>query len=157
MFVAHGADGWNNGGWNDGGWNDGGWRGEGWENGGWGPTPAERDCLWCLRRLALIRPIGSARDAGVHALLQRRFGNRGLGLEHLLRCLLVGLARRVVRPLGLRLPCHRAITDDEVRLLIALRVSAHPAAAAALLAPLTGERSAELVPLLAATAALLAA
>lgn len=146
MFVAHGAD----------GWEGGGWHGDGGNDRGWAPTPAERDCLWCLRRLALIRPIGSARDAGVHALLQRRFGSRGLGLEHHLRCLLVGLARRAVRPLALRAPCHRAITEDEARLLLALRAHHRPLAAAALLAPLTGERSAELVPLLAATAALLA-
>ena len=140
MFVAHGADGWNG-------------RGEG---GGLRPTAAEREILWCLRRLAMLQPLGSARDAGVHALLQRQIGDRGLGLEHLLRCLLVGLARRAVRPLALRLPCQPAITDDEARLLLALRASARPPAAHALLAPLTGPRSAELVPLLAATAALLA-
>jgi hypothetical protein len=130
-----------------------------WRDGGDGrlePTAAERDWIWCLRRVALARPLGSARDAGVHAVLQRRFGGRGLGLEHLQRCLVVGLARRAVRSITLHAPCHPALTSDETRLLLALRASRQPATAAALLAPIAGERSAELVPLLAATAALLA-
>jgi hypothetical protein len=118
-------------------------------------TEAQRDLLWCLRRLAMQRPLGCGRDPQVHALLQRRFGEAGLGLEHLLRCLIVGLARRAVRPLILHVPCRAAITDDERRLFWALRSAERPARAAALLAPLTGTRSEELLPLLAGIAALL--
>jgi hypothetical protein len=116
---------------------------------------AERDLLWCLRRQAMLRPLGSARDAHVHLLLQRRFGDAGLGLEHLLRCLIVGLARRALRPVALNLPCRSAISEDERRLLWAMANVDRPARAAALLAPIAGTRGVELIPLLAAIAALL--
>lgn len=118
-------------------------------------SAVERDLLWCLRRQAMLRPLGSARDAQVHALLQRRFGDVGLGLEHLLRCLVVGLARRAVRPVRLNLPCRDAISEDERRLLWALASVDRPARVAALLAPIAGTRGAELTPLLAGMAALL--
>lgn len=118
-------------------------------------TPATRDLLWCLRRLAMLRPLGSARDAHVHALLQRRFGESGLGLEHLLRCLIVGLARRALRPVVLNLPCRAQTSEDERRLLWALASADRPARAAALLAPIAGTRGAELIPLLAGIVALL--
>ncbi|WP_310475269.1 hypothetical protein [Sandarakinorhabdus sp.] len=120
-----------------------------------GLTPVQRDLLWCLRRLAMVRPLGSARDAYVHALLQQRFGEVGLGLEHHLRCLIVGLAQRAVRPIRLHLPCHGALADDEQRLLLALGESSHPARVAAVLAPLAGSRGAELAPLLAGITGLL--
>jgi hypothetical protein len=110
-------------------------------------SEAERDLLWCLRRQAMVRPLGSARDPAVHALCQRRFGDCGLEAEHLLRCLLVGLARRAIRPLTLRVPCFPALADDEWRLLMAIRAAAVPARVAALLAPMAGSRGAELVPL----------
>lgn len=113
---------------------------------------AERELLWCLRRLAMIRPLGSARDGHVHIALQRRFGDAGLGAEHLLRCLVVGLAQRAVRPLLLRVPCCPARTEDETRLLLALR---RPARAAALLGPMAGSRAGELTPILAGLGALL--
>jgi hypothetical protein len=110
-------------------------------------SEVERDLLWCLRRQAMVRPLGSARDPAVHALCQRRFGDAGLEAEHLLRCLLVGLARRAIRPLTLRVPCFPALTDDEWRLLLAIRAAAAPARVAALLAPMAGSRGGELVPL----------
>jgi hypothetical protein len=122
-----------------------------------GLTPVQREILWCLRRLAMVRPLGSARDAHVHALLQRRFGEQGLGLEHLLRCLIVGLARRALRPVRLHLPCHGAVAEDEQRLLLALGESRRPVRVVAVLAPLAGSRGGELVPLLAGIAALLPA
>ncbi|MCM0031387.1 hypothetical protein [Sandarakinorhabdus limnophila] len=122
-----------------------------------GLTPVQREILWCLRRLAMVRPLGSARDAHVHALLQRRFGEQGLGLEHLLRCLIVGLARRALRPVRLHLPCHGAVAEDEQRLLLAIGESRRPVRVAAVLAPLAGSRGGELVPLLAGIAALLPA
>ncbi|WP_017668222.1 hypothetical protein [Sandarakinorhabdus sp. AAP62] len=122
-----------------------------------GLTAVQRELLWCLRRLAMVRPLGSARDAHVHALLQRRFGEQGMGLEHLLRCLIVGLARRAVRPVRLHLPCHGAVAEDEQRLLLALDESRRPARLAAVLAPMAGSRGGELAPLLAGIAALLPA
>jgi hypothetical protein len=122
-----------------------------------GLSATQREILWCLRRLALQRPLGSTRDAHVHALLQQRFGEAGLGLEHLLRCLIVGLARRATRPLLLHRPCCGAVTDDEQRLLLALAEAARPARVAAVLAPLAGSRGGELVPLLAGIAGLLPA
>lgn len=115
----------------------------------------QRDLLWCLRRQAMLRPLGTARDAQVHIVLQRRFGDNGLGLEHLLRCLLVGLARRAVRPVRLHLPCRAAIAEDERRLLMALASVDRPARVAALLAPIAGTRGGELTPLIAGMAALL--
>ena len=122
-----------------------------------GLTHAQRELLWCLRRLAMVRPLGSARDAHVHALLQRRFGEAGLGLEHYLRCLIVGLARRARRPIRLHLPCHGALAPDEQRLLLALAEGTRPARVAAVLAPIAGSRGGELQPLLAGIAALLPA
>lgn len=118
-------------------------------------SAVQRDLLWCLRRQAMQRPLGSARDANVHALLQRRFGEHGLGMEHLLRCLIVGLARRAIRPVLLHMPCRAAISEDERRLLWALASAEQPARVTALLAPMAGTRGAELVPLLAGIAALL--
>jgi hypothetical protein len=108
-------------------------------------------------RLGMVRPLGSARDSHVHALLQQRFGETGLGLEHHLRCLIVGLAQRAVRPIRLHLPCHGALADDEQRLLLALGACNRPARLAAVLAPLAGSRGGELQPLLAGIAALLPA
>lgn len=122
-----------------------------------GLTVTQRELLWCLRRLAMVRPLGSARDAHVHALLQRRFGEQGLGLEHLLRCLIVGLARRAVRPVRLHLPCHGAVAEDERRLLLALADAGRVPRVAAVLGPLAGSRGGELAPLLAGIAALLPA
>lgn len=120
-----------------------------------GLSPAQRDLLWSLRRLAMVRPLGSSRDAHVHALLLRRFGDHGVGMEHHLRCLIVGLARRAIRPIRLHRPCYAQLSADERRLLMALDEAARPARAAALLAPLAGTRGAELLPLLAGIAALL--
>jgi hypothetical protein len=117
----------------------------------------QRELLWCLRRLAMVRPLGSARDAHVHALLQRRFGETGLGLEHHLRCLIVGLAQRAVRPIRLHLPCHGAVAEDERRLLLALVEAGRAGRVAAVLAPMAGSRGGELAPLLAGIAALLPA
>jgi hypothetical protein len=122
-----------------------------------GLSATQRELLWCLRRLAMVRPLGRARDAHVHALLQRRFGEQGLGLEHLLRCLIVGLARRAVRPVRLHLPCHGAVADDEQRLLLALADAPRPKRVAAVLAPMAGSRGGELASLLAGIAALLPA
>ena len=75
--------------------------------------------IWGLRRLALLRPIGSARCHALHIALHRACGDEGLGIEHLLRCLLVGLARRTDRPLGFGQPACPLLTRDEILLLAA--------------------------------------
>jgi hypothetical protein len=122
------------------------------ERAGDGLNAAERELLWCLRRLAMLRPLGSARDGHVHVALQLRFGDVGLGVEHLLRCLIVGLAQRALRPLLLHRPCCAGCSADEVRLLLALR---NPAQAALLMAPMAGARGGELEPILAGLGALI--
>lgn len=68
----------------------------------------------------MVRPLGYTRDADVHALLQQRFGEVGLGLEHHLRCLISGIAQRALLPIRLPLPCHSALAANEQRLLLAL-------------------------------------
>lgn len=118
-------------------------------------SPPMRDLLWCLRRTAMVQPLERSRAPHVHLLLQQRFGDHGLGLEHLLRCLVVGLAQRAQRPIRLHRPCQSALSPDEWRLLTALAEAGRPARVAAVLAPLTGSRGGELAPLLAGMAALL--
>lgn len=114
-----------------------------------GLAGAERDLLWCLRRLALMQPLGSGRDGHVHLLLQRRYGDNGLAAEHLLRCLLVGLAHRALRKVALQRPCCLDCSDDERQLLRAIRRAAHPQRAEQALAAMAGPRAAELTPYLA--------
>ena len=99
--------------------------------------------IWGVRRLALLRPIGSARCHALHIALHQACGEDGLGIEHLLRCLLVGLARRTDRALGFGQPACPMLTRDEVLLLAALRAGAGEG-----LARLAGPRAAALAPLL---------
>jgi hypothetical protein len=99
--------------------------------------------IWGLRRLALLRPIGSARCHALHIALHQGYGDAGLGIEHLLRCLLVGLARRTDRPLGLGQPACPLLTRDEVLLLAAFTGDPGPG-----LARLAGPQAAALAPLL---------
>lgn len=120
-------------------------------------APHQRDLLWCLRRTAMHAPGCMGRDPHVHLLLQRRFGDGGLGLEHLLRCLVMGLAQRATRPIRLNRPCRAPVSPDEWRLLTALADAGRPQRVAAVLAPLTGSRGGELAPLLAGIASLLPA
>ena len=103
--------------------------------------------LWSLRRLVVAWP----RCHTVHAALHLRFGDAALGIEHLLRCLLVGIARHADRGLAIGDPTCTIVLPDEADLLAAVRPGADAAAA---LNRLTGDpRAACLVPL----AALLAA
>ena len=64
-------------------------------------------------------------------------------VEHLLRCLLAGLARRTDRPLGFGQPACPMLTRDEILLLAAFTGAAGPG-----LARLAGDRAAALAPLL---------
>lgn len=82
---------------------------------------AEARLLWSLRRLALMQPIGCARCHAVHIALQQEFGDAGLGIEHLLRCWLVGLSRLAVRRLAIGTPACPLLTADEAGLLLVLR------------------------------------
>ncbi len=132
------------------------------DGGGYGPgggrsgvgalPPTEQRLLWALRRLALLQPLGSARCHAVHIALQQEFGDAGQGLEHLLRCWLVGLARWAPRRLAIGTPACPLLTDDEARLLLALRIVADDCTAAnRALVPLAGiDGAARLLPLLTA-------
>lgn len=73
--------------------------------------------IWALRRLALMQPVGAARCHAVHIALQQDFGDCGLGIEHLLRCLLVGLSRRADRQLVFGEPACPLLLPDEAALL----------------------------------------
>jgi hypothetical protein len=127
------------------------------ETGGeqWWPAPRRIDrldtadwrLLWALRRLALMQPIGAARCHAVHIALQQDFGEHGLGIEHLLRCLLVGLSRRADRQLVFGEPACALLLPDEAALLAALRSEARDCEAA--LAALAGPQAAALLPLVA--------
>ena len=105
--------------------------------------------LWSLRRLALMAPLGTARCQAVHIALQRDFGDAGLGIEHLLRCWLVGLARTSDRRLAIGTPACPLVTSDEAALL-ALACHADLPWARPLLVAIAGTRAAGLLPLFAA-------
>lgn len=114
----------------------------------------EARVLWALRRLALMQPLGTARCHAVHIALHREFGDAGQGLEHLLRCWLVGLSRRARRPLAIGTPACPLLTDDEAVLIGVLRRPDGRGAAA--LVGLTGTaEAAALLPLFAAIGVLI--
>ncbi len=83
--------------------------------------PVEQRLLWALRRMALLQPLGRARCHAVHIALQREFGDAGLGIEHLLRCWLVGMARLATRQLVLGTPACLMLTPDETLMLGVVR------------------------------------
>nr|WP_310522240.1 hypothetical protein [Polymorphobacter sp.] len=113
---------------------------------------AEARLLWSLRRLALMQPLGRARCHAVHIALQQEFGDAGLGIEHLLRCWLVGLSRLAVRRLAIGAPACSLLTADEAGLLRVLR---DPDAGGVILVRLTGAAAAAgMVPLFVAVAGL---
>ena len=113
--------------------------------------------LWALRRLALMKPIGAARNHAVHIALQQDFGDAGLGLEHLLRCWLVGLSRLATRRLAFGEPACPLLLPDEARLLRVLHQSRCDAsvAAAALSALAGADAAAKLLPLFGAVDSLM--
>jgi hypothetical protein len=80
-------------------------------------APVDARLIWAIRRLALMQPIGAARCHTVHIALQQDFGDCGLGIEHLLRCLLVGLSRRADRQLVFGEPACPLLLPDEAALL----------------------------------------
>jgi len=120
-----------------------------------GLPATEQRLLSALRRLALMQPLGAARCQAVHIALQREFGDAGLGLDHLLRCWLVGLSRLAARRLVIGTPACPLLMEDEAVLLGVLRAPDRHGAAA--LMRLTGNPdAAALLPLFAAVATLTA-
>lgn len=112
--------------------------------------------LWALRRLAVMEPLGVARCQAVHVALQREFGEAGLGIEHLLRCWLVGLARVAARRIAVGAPGCPLVTGDELVLLRVLRAPANADAEAALERLAGNAAAASLLPLFVAAADLIA-
>jgi hypothetical protein len=107
--------------------------------------------LWCLRRLAVITQQGSVRCPMVHITLQRQFGDAGLGIEHLLRCLVMGLAMHATRRLAFGVPGCPLRTDDENALLALLTDDRQaPETMAAVLVGVGGAAAAVLLPLVVA-------
>lgn len=125
----------------------GGGAGEGWHGSVADLEMAEARILWALRRLAVLQPLGVARCHAVHAALQREFGDAGLGIEHLLRCWLVGLARVSRRTLVIGEPACPLLLADEAVLLGVLRRAAEPAAERALVAMTGAAEAAQLAAL----------
>ena len=121
----------------------------------WGDLPGDEGLmLWSLRRVVVAWP----RCHAVHAALQARYGDDGLGVEHLLRCWLLGLSRHARRQLVIGDPHCALLLADEGALLYILRPATLRDAAAAAIIELTGNPCADcLLPLaesLAATAQL---
>ena len=100
--------------------------------------PDEALLLWSLRRMVIAWP----RCHAVHAALHARHGDAALGVEHLLRCLLIGVARHARRPLHLGDPACAVLVPDEAALLFVLRAAGRPAAVRAALTALCGDEGA---------------
>lgn len=119
------------------------------------PSDAERALLWAWRRLVVAGPGGQC--AAVAVLLDRRFGDRGGDLHAWLRAAVMLLARHAVRRIVIAAPCALAVTPDETRLLLALRLAGWRLDPTGPLLPLAGSAGvALLTPVLDAMAALLA-
>lgn len=102
----------------------------------WADLPGDEGLLlWSLRRLVVAWPRCHAVQAALHA----RYGDDGLGVEHLLRCWLTGLSRYARRQLVIGDPHCTLLLPDEGSLLFILRPSTDPAAAARAIADVTGD------------------
>ena len=117
-------------------------------------SDTQQRILSAVRRLALIQPIGAARCQAVHIALQRDFGEVGMGIEHLLRCWLVGLSRQAARRVVLGEPACPIVLPDEVQLLRVMDLAeARPVQARDALASIAGTPCASaLLPLFAGVA-----
>lgn len=108
--------------------------------------------LWALRRLAIMQPIGAARCHAVHIALHQDFGEAGMGVEHVLRCIVVGLARTATRQLVIGEPGCAIVMADEATLLALMEgTTGH----AALIAMAGTKDAVRLMPLFQAVSALL--
>lgn len=100
--------------------------------------------LWSLRRLVIAWP----RCHTVHAALHARYGDAALGIEHLLRCWLLGVSRHARRQLVIGDPHCALVLGDEAALLAVLDRAAASGDVATALVALTGNPCAGcLVPL----------
>ena len=105
-----------------------------------------------LRRLAIMQPIGAARCHAVHIALHQDFGEAGMGVEHVLRCIVVGLARTATRQLVIGEPGCAIVMADEATLLALMEgTTGH----AALIAMAGTKDAVRLMPLFQAVSALL--
>lgn len=121
----------------------------------WSDLPGDEGLiLWSLRRMVVAWPRCHTVQAALHA----RYGDEALGVEHLLRCWLLGISRHATRHLVIGDPNCALLLADEGVLLFALRPATPEIAAGQALIDLTGNPCADcLVPLarsLAATARL---
>ena len=116
--------------------------------GSWTELPADEALiLWSLRRLVVAWP----RCRAVEIALHRRWGDDGLGVEHLLRCWLSALAGHARHPLTVGDPACALLLPDEGAILFVLRHAENPDRARPALAALCGsEGTAVLLPLAAA-------
>lgn len=78
--------------------------------------PDSQTILWALRRLV----IGWPRPPCLHAALIEAYGDNACGIEHLLRCLLTGIAMHGTRRLEIGAPCCVALLPHEAELLEAI-------------------------------------
>ena len=121
----------------------------------WTDLPGDEALLlWSLRRMVVAWP----RSHAVHVALHRRYGDDAPGVEHLMRCLLTGIARHATRPVQLGDPACALVLPDEGALLFALRSSHDVRRTAAALEGLCGRASAgALIPLVVALAGFIGA
>lgn len=116
--------------------------------GSWTELPADEALiLWSMRRMIVAWP----RCRAVEIALHRRWGDDGLGVEHLLRCWLSALAGHAAHPLTVGDPACALLLPDEGAMLFVLRYADKPERARPALAALCGsEGAAVLLPLAAA-------
>jgi hypothetical protein len=97
-----------------------------------------RTLLAAVRHMIIAWP----RSPAAHAMLIDRYGGGGGGIEHLLRCLLVGIGRTTRRRPAFGSPCCALVLPDEAELLDSIGLDgAEPDPSA--LARLTGNPEAE--------------
>jgi hypothetical protein len=104
------------------------------------PEP-DRTLLWAMRHMLLCWPTCGSTRAALH----RDFGDDGLAVEHLLRCLLTGIGMHARRPLKMGDPACGAILPDEGAILYVIGAARDPsrhAAARIVLADLCDNRAA---------------
>lgn len=118
----------------------------------WADLPGDEGLLlWSMRRMVVAWP----RCHAVHAALHARYGDDALGVEHLMRCWLIGLSRRARRQMVIGDPTCTLLLPDEGSLLFVLRPSSDETAAASAIAAVTGNPLATcLLPLAASLAAM---
>lgn len=78
--------------------------------------PDSRTILWALRRFV----VGWPRPSCLHAALIEAYGDHACGIEHLLRCLVTGIAMHGRRKLEIGAPSCTALLPDESELLEAI-------------------------------------